>query len=490
MEIARKQKELYYAALKERMIRRSKEDLLSFTVYTMPTFRPADFHRRYYHALDEFAKGKIKKLAVFMPPQHGKSEGSTRRLPAFALGLDPDKKIAIVSYSDTKAKKFGRECQRIIDSKEYHDLFPDTLLGMSHVADVTGAWTRTANEAEIVDHSGSLKAVGVGGPLTGEPVDMLIMDDLYKDAKSAWSSTIRQGVQDWYDTVADTRLHNDSQQLIVFTRWHEDDLAGHLLKIQGEYDPDTNPDGWVVIKFPAIKIGAPTAIDPRQEGEALWPERHSLHDLEIKRKKNPHVFESLYQQDPKPAEGLMYDMGFRTYDVIPYDKKMIRKNYTDTADTGEDYLCSICYVETTTYNYVTDVLFTQKPMEYTEPMAARMLSMNDVATAIIESNNGGRGFARNVEKQLRIMGNRTTRVKWFHQKDNKQIRIFSHSAEVQNTILFPSDWAIRWPEFYNAVTGYMKTGKNEHDDAPDALTGIVEHGQLGKRKQNLDGFFG
>lgn len=486
----RKEKERLLIAMKEQLNRKARTDLLTFTIATMPTLIPADFHRRYYKALDDFAKGKIKKLAVFMPPQHGKSEGSTRRLPAYALGLDPNKKIAIVSYSDTKAKKFGRECQRIIDSKEYNQIFPETLLGLSHVADVSGTWTRTANEAEIVDHSGSLKAVGVGGPLTGEPVDMLIMDDLYKDAKSAWSSTIRESVSDWYDTVADTRLHNGSQQLIVFTRWHENDLAGRLLKIQGEFDQDTNPDGWVVIKFPAIKIGAPSEWDPREEGEALWPERHSLHDLQIKRKKNPHVFESLYQQDPKPAEGLMYDSGFRTYDVIPYDRKMIRKNYTDTADTGEDYLCSINYVETSMFYYVTDVLFTQKPMEYTEPMTAKMLSRGETDQALIESNNGGRGFARNVEKQCRIIGNRKTKIKWFHQKDNKEIRIFSHSAEVQNLILFPTDWSTRWPEFYNAVTGYMKTGHNEHDDAPDALTGIVEHGNTGKTKQNLNGLFG
>lgn len=475
--------------MREQLTRRAQSDLLSFTIATFPTFEPADFHRRYYHALDQFAKGEIRKLAVFMPPQHGKSEGSTRRLPAFVLGRDPEKKIAIVSYNDTKAKKFGREVQRIIDDPVYHEIFPDTLLGQSHVDQVTGTWVRTANEAEIVGHTGSLKAVGVGGPLTGEPVDMLIMDDLYKDAKSAWSATIREAVADWYDSVADTRLHNESQQLIVFTRWHENDLAGRLLKLQGEYDPVNNPDGWVVIKYPAIKVGAPTVWDPREEGEPLWPERHNLHGLELKRKRNPQVFESLYQQDPKPREGLMYDFGFRTYEAIPFDRKAVKRNYTDTADTGEDYLCSIDYIETTTAIYVTDVIFTQKPMEYTEIATARMLTREQIETAIIESNNGGRGFARNVEKYCREMGNAHTRFRWFHQGENKDVRIFSHSAEVQNLIVFPSDWITRWPEFANQVLGYMKTGRNAHDDAPDALTGIVEHSMIPKQKQNLNGLF-
>lgn len=484
----RKERIEYMCLLKERKIRRSREDLLTFTRHTMPTFEPAQFHRTYYSILDRFAKGEIKKLAVFMPPQHGKSEGSTRRLPSYIMGRDPDKRLAVVSYSAPKARKFNREIQRIMDTPEYHEVFPGSYLNASNVTTVAGSWLRNADECEMVGHRGGFKTVGVGGPLTGESVDVLIMDDIYKDAKSAWSSTVRDSIVDWYDTVADTRLHNESQQLIVFTRWHEDDLAGHLLKLQGEFDPVTNPDGWVVVKYPAIKIGAPTKFDPRQEGEALWPERHSVHKLEETRKKNPHVFQSLYQQDPKPAEGLMYDSGFRTYATIPYSKKQIRKNYTDTADTGADFLCSICYVETDLFYYVTDVLFTQRPMEYTEPKTAEMLTRNATEEAYIESNNGGRGFARNVEKNLRDMGNRKTKIKWFAQTENKNVRIYSHSAEVQNMILFPEGWEKMWPEFYNAVTGYLKIGGNAHDDAPDALTGVVEKGAR-KGKQNLSGLF-
>ena len=128
-------------------------------------------------------------------------------------------------------------------------------------------------------------------------------------------------------------------------------------------------------------------------------------------------------------------------------------------------------------------------MEFTEPTTARMLSRDQIDQAIIESNNGGRGFARNVEKQCRMMGNAHTKFKWFTQYQNKDVRIFSHSAEVQNLIIFPSDWITRWPDFAAQVIGYMKTGKNAHDDAPDVLTGIVEHSKITKGKQNLDGLF-
>ena len=472
---ARQDKIRLVKAMKERLLRESRSDLLRSTMATMPTFRPADFHRRYYDILSRFAHKEIKKLMVFMPPQHGKSEGSTRRLPAFIEGLNPDTCLAVVSYSATKAKKFNREIQRIMDTPEYINIFPDTRLGMSQVGEDSGkGYIRTTEEFEIVGKRGSVKTVGVGGALTGEPVDVLVMDDIYKDAKTAWSPVIRESVSDWYDTVAETRLHNDSQQLIVFTRWHEDDLAGTLLRQQGEYDPEKNPDGWVVCVYKAIKEGAPTDYDPRQEGEALWEERHSIHKLQQIRKRNPQVFESLYQQDPKPSEGLMYSFGFQTYTIRPATLHCIRRAYVDTADTGEDYLCAIVYDETEIGNFLVDVLYTQKPMEYTEVATARMLTRHMVAECIVESNNGGRGFQRAVEKQCRLMENARTKFRWFTQTDNKDVRIFSNSAAVQNLTFMPEGWERLFPEFNKAITGYLKAGKNEHDDAPDALTGTVE----------------
>lgn len=477
-------------AMQERLTRAARVNLFRFTLATMPSFRPADFHRRYYERLDEFAHGRIKKLMVFVPPQHGKSEGSTRRLPAFVLGQDPHRRIAIVSYSAPKARKFNREIQRIIDTPEYAEIFPGTRLNSSNVTTVAGAWLRNAEECEIVGCRGGFKAVGVGGPLTGDPVDMLIMDDLYKDAKSAWSPAVRESVSDWYDTVAETRLHNDSQQLLVFTRWHEDDLAGKLIREQGVYDASTNPTGWVVVIYQAIKVGAPTEYDPRNEGEALWPERQGLEKLEAVRERAPHVFDSLYQQDPKPLEGLMYSYGFRTYEVIPRGRYNIRKAYIDTADTGSDYLCAIFYEETDLGNYVLDIIYTQKPMEVTEPLTAEMIAKYKPATCYIESNNGGRGFARKVEELARQLGNATTRFVAFHQSENKHSRIYTSSASVQNMTFFPAGWERTFPAFSSALGGYLKAGDNAHDDAPDALTGAYEKRERARRSSAASVFGG
>ena len=459
-----------------------QENLLSFTRHTLPSFAPAPFHIAYYEVLTRFAMGEIKKLMITMPPQHGKSEGATRRLPAFVLGQDPDKRIAIVSYNAIKARKFNRELQRIMDDDRYYELFPQTLLAGQASYQEQGRrsrnYARNSDECEIVGCQGSFKTIGVGGSLTGEPVDMLIMDDLYKDASSAWSPVIRQNVADWYDTVASTRLHNDSQQLLVFTRWHMEDLAGRLLEQEGVYDPIENPQGWLLVSFPAIQNRPPSEQDPRAEGEPLWPERHSLEKLLEIKGRSPTVFESLYQQNPQPSQGLMYEE-FNCYTDLPSRSYSVA--YIDAADSGADYLCALFYKEAEDGNYITDVLYTKDPMEVTETTLTYMLQQHQVERCHIESNNGGNLFVSNLQQRSWDMGNRLTRFNPFHQNQNKTARIFAASASVQKLIKMPLDWKKRFPKFARDLTGYLRVGTNAHDDAPDALTGSIECRQPPKR---------
>ena len=459
-----------------------ERNLLSFTRHTLPSFAPAPFHLAYYEVLTRFAMGEIKKLMITMPPQHGKSEGATRRLPAFVLGQDPDKRIAIVSYNAIKARKFNRELQRIMDDDRYYELFPQTLLAGQASYQEQGRrsrnYARNSDECEIVGYQGSFKTIGVGGSLTGEPVDMLIMDDLYKDASSAWSPVIRQNVADWYDTVASTRLHNDSQQLLVFTRWHMEDLAGRLLEQEGVYDPIENPQGWLLVSFPAIQNRPPSEQDPRAEGEPLWPERHSLEKLLEIKGRSPTVFESLYQQNPQPSQGLMYEE-FTCYTDLPSRSYSVA--YIDAADSGADYLCALFYKEAEDGNYITDVLYTKDPMEVTETTLTYMLQQHQVERCHIESNNGGNLFVSNLQQRSWDTGNRLTRFNSFHQNQNKTARIFAASASVQKLIKMPLDWKKRFPKFARDLTGYLRVGTNAHDDAPDALTGSIECRQPPKR---------
>ena len=144
----------------------ARRKLIWFAQYMQPSFQPTPFHRAYYEILDRFAKRQIKNLIIQAPPQHGKSQGSSRFLPADMLGLYPDIKIAICSYAATIAKDFNRDVQRLIDSDEYRAIFPETQLNGSNVVPVANNYLRNSDVFEIVNHTGSLRVVGRGGSLT------------------------------------------------------------------------------------------------------------------------------------------------------------------------------------------------------------------------------------------------------------------------------------------------------------------------------------
>lgn len=436
------------------------------------------FHNVYYSVLNEFAQKKIKNLIISVPSQHGKSEGSTRLLPPYMLGLNPHAKIAIGSYSDRFAQKFNRAIQRNIDNSVYRGIFPNTTLNSSNVVN-SGKWVRNAHEFEIVDHKGRLKSVGRGGELTGDPVDVMIMDDLYKSALEGNSPTYRDQVESWYKSVVIKRLHNDSQQLIVFTRWHEQDLIGWLEEndevIQ---EPKTwseilnQGDKWVKLNFPAIMDSEKTEFDQREIGEALWEDRHSLKKHKKDRKLDPIGFECMNQGRPASKEGVLYD-DFKTYKELPV-RPTVRSSYTDVADTGDNYLCTIEYIYYNKLFYVLDVYYSNKKNEITEKELADLIMRNKTNYAGMESNNGGRGFCRNVERMCREMGHTTTSFKPIPQRDNKKGRIQSNASTVQNQVVFPDNWHHRFPLFYNHVTKFRSDMSSKYDDAPDVLTAIVE----------------
>ena len=446
----------------------------NFAMTVYPFLELKQFHQSYYRLLEAFAEGRVKRLIITMPPQHGKSVGASTLLPAYMLGLNPDMRIAIASYSASLASKFNRRVQRILESQEYLDIFPETTIKRGNKS---SSYIRTADEVEIIGHHGSLISVGREGSLTGNRVDCFILDDLYKDAMEANSPIVRENCREWYTSVVRTRMHNASQEIMVFTRWHENDLIGTIRSCENVIDLeqwsqiDTIPDDcWVALNFEAIKTGVQTQIDPRQVGQALWEEQHSAALLASKRRLDPQKFECLYQGNPSTPEGLLYGNGFATYTTMP--KEIVRYgNYTDTADMGDDYLCSICYaVDSDGLIYITDGVYSRGPMEVTRRLVSDMLKRAGRRVATVESNNGGRGFAR-VLQQLCP----TVRVEWFHQSDNKEARILSNSATVLHCLRMPQGWNMRWPELYTHLTTYRRLfSSNRWHDAADVVTGIVE----------------
>ena len=426
-------------------------------------------------------------------PTHN-SEGSSRKLPAFMLGLNPDTKICIGSYAATIARDFNRDVQRIIDTPSYRELFPETYLNGSNVVTMANTYLRNSDVIEMVGHKGSLRVVGRGGSLTSKTVDVSILDDVYKDYAEGNSPIVRNAAWKWYTTVVRTRLHNDSQELIVFTRWHDDDLIGRIeksgetvIEIKSWDDVKNIPAGaWVRINFEGLKTGEPTEIDPREPGAALWDRRHSRAKLEGQRALDPVQFQCLYQGNPGNAEGKLYRNPFRTYvDKSEWGTYVRSGNYTDVADEGDDFTFSACYdvyksgneawneqkkrFEPILYALITDMVFTQENTEITAVTVPEMINRCGTQKAWIESNNGGSGFEKVIRKKLKAV------TEPFYQGANKESRIITNSAMVNAQIIMPIGWEQRFPKIYEHLTGFLRDfPANAHDDPEDGLTGIYE----------------
>ena len=426
-------------------------------------------------------------------PTHN-SEGSSRKLPAFMLGLNPDTKICIGSYAATIARDFNRDVQRIIDTPSYRELFPETYLNGSNVVTMANTYLRNSDVIEMVGRKGLLRVVGRGGSLTSKTVDVSILDDVYKDYAEGNSPIVRNAAWKWYTTVVRTRLHNDSQELIVFTRWHDDDLIGRIeksgetvIEIKSWDDVKNIPAGaWVRINFEGLKTGEPTEIDPREPGAALWDRRHSRAKLEGQRALDPVQFQCLYQGNPGNAEGKLYRNPFRTYvDKSEWGTYVRSGNYTDVADEGDDFTFSACYdvyksgneawneqkkrFEPILYALITDMVFTQENTEITAVTVPEMINRCGTQKAWIESNNGGAGFEKLIRKKIKAISEP------FYQGANKESRIITNSASVNAQIIMPLGWEERFPKIHEHVTGFLRDfPANEHDDPEDGLTGIYE----------------
>ena len=413
-------------------------------------------------------------LVINLPPRHGKSRTATKLVQWLLGKYGISKKVMTGSYNETLSGTFAKAVRDVIAEKPtegvlvYNDIFPNTRIKYGEAA--AQKWSLEGSQ------QANYLATSPTGTATGFGCNIMIIDDLIKSAAEAYNENTLRGQIEWFNNTMMSRTEKGFKIIVIMTRWASQDLAGFILD---------NFDDVVHINYKAVQ----------DDGSMLCDEILSKDDFLLKTKNmNKDIILANYQQEPIDIKGRLYT-SFKTYTEVPKDdagKPLFDYilNYTDTADTGSDFLCSICYGMYAGSYYVLDLLYTKEAMETTEPATAQMLTQNNVGNALIESNNGGRGFARNVERECRALGNNHTAVKWFHQGQNKVARILSNSTGVMNNVLFPINWADRWPDFANDIMKYQKEGKNAHDDAPDALTGVYENpkprGQI-KLNRNLKG---
>lgn len=313
-------------ALRELELQAARTSLLEFTKLTNPNFKAGWSHKIIAYYLEKYWRGEIN-LILSLPPRHSKSELASRNLPAWGFGQNPDYEIISCSYADALASRMNRDCQRIMESPIYREIFPNTRIqdlrykemremplydDDGNEIEIRGNALKNNSVFQIVGRRGVYRSAGVGGGITGMGFERGLIDDPFKDAKEAKSYAVREGVWEWYGSVFYTRKTPTAKICVIMTRWHEDDLAGKLLESMKE----ENSEQYTVLNLPAI-CDNPNEVDPavleelgleaRKIGEPLDGNRYDIPMLNrIRLTIGEKAWNALYQGKPSPDEGELF----------------------------------------------------------------------------------------------------------------------------------------------------------------------------------------
>lgn len=438
---------------KQARLELARRDFFEYCKLTAPDFYKEDrnFLKDMCYQLQDFYESEDRFIVINLPPRHGKSR-TAGKLIEWIFGQNNKEKVMTGSYNEILSGTFAKSVRDTIASEKtegiinYNDIFPNTKIKYGE---------SSANKWAL-EGSGQANylATSPKGTATGFGCTLMIIDDLIKNVEEAYNDNILQKQIDWFNNTMLSRTETGFKLIIIMTRWSSNDLAGYILE---------NYENVRHINYQAVQ----------KDGTMLCNAILNKEDYELKTKNmNKDIIYANYQQEPIDIKNRLYTK-FKTYEKLPPAHYIM--NYTDTADEGSDYLCSIDYQMYNKEYYILNIIYTQEAMEITEPAVAKMLTKDNVGYANIESNNGGRGFARNVQRELKELKNTHTKINWFHQSENKLARILSNSTAIMNNIYFPINWKDKFPEFAKHILHYVRDGKNEHDDAEDCLTGVYEH---------------
>lgn len=444
----------------------ARRDFWYFCKEKAPDFYMEDrkYLKNICRALQDFYEDPNARVMILNePPRHGKSR-TAGLFAQWVFGKNPSEKIITGSYNEQLSTTFSRGVRNDIQERKaskdkivYSDIFPNTSIKRGSSA---------ANLWSIEGQHISYLATSPGGTVTGFGASLMIIDDIVKNAEEAMNETVLENHWTWFTNTMLSRLEKGGKVIIIATRWNTKDLSGRAI------------DHYKSIGVPVTLITEKALQD---DGTMLCDGvlDRAAYDLIVKTM-GREIVEANYNQNPIDLVGRLYNLGFQTYKDIPKDDKgqsMLEEvcAYIDTADQGDDYLCCIIYGIFRGMAYVLDVYFTKDGMEVTEPEVAKRLYEHQVNKAYIESNSGGRGFGRSVERILREKHHwYKTYIDLFTQSRNKKARILSSATWCQNSIKFPIGWEVNYSEFYGDVMSYQKEGKMKHDDAEDCLAGIYD----------------
>ena len=417
----------------------ARHKLLGFAVTVHPEYEVADHHKQIARKLHDLVNRKLSRLMVFMPPRHGKSMLISELLPAWYLGNHPDHEVIFASYSQEVAGDFGRKVRNMMLEPVYQAIFP----GVS-VRDDSSSVKRFHTS-----HGGAYFGAGAGGALTGRGANLIIVDDIHKNRDEAHSDVTTKSIREWYGSTLFTRRLPDAVVVIVQTRWSDKDLPKHLLDTEGEK--------WEVLSLPAIN----------DAGEALWPERFPIKELEeIKRTIGSQDFEALYQQRPSAIEGAMIKRGwFKFYKVLPSDiREQIQSwDLTFKESSTSDFVAGQVWGSRGADKYLIDFVKARMDFPATVQAIRRMSAKHPKTYAkIVEEKANGAALIATLKNEI-------SGLIAYNPKTSKEARLMAVSPEIEAGNVWLPDPTI-CPGIHDWIEEVCNFPNGRNDDHVDAMT--------------------
>jgi predicted phage terminase large subunit-like protein len=453
-----------------------RQDFVSFVRKTFHVLNPsATFHMNWHicaiaHVLEQVWLGKITRLIITVPPRSLKSIMCSVAFPAWVLGHDPTKRVIGASYSADLAIKHGNDFRTVVNSDQFHDIFPGLCFS---------AIKNTQSEV-VTTLNGSRLAISVDGTLTGRGGDMIIIDDPIA-ALAARSQKAREHVVDWYLNTLLSRL-DDKQNgaiVLVMQRLHEDDLAGVLLR---------GSDEWTVVNLPAIAeqdeeipIGN-GRIHFRRVGDVLHPEREPKEVLDSLRVQlGPEIYSAQYQQRPMPPGGSMIKRDWvRRYDQLPKSGRIIQSwDVANKQGEENDYsVCTTWVVHEKKY-YLKDLLRGRFDFPTLKRKVSEQAKLHKASQVLIEDE----GFGTALIQEFKTADFSVVAVK---PKYEKKIRMAIQAAKFENgQVFFPKEA----PWLRDLEDELFAFPNGRHDDQVDSISQALGHkSPSGWTKESYEGF--
>jgi predicted phage terminase large subunit-like protein len=406
------------------------------------------------------SQGQGTRTIFNVAPRYGKTEIVVKMFISWSIANNPKSRFIHLSYSDTLALDNSESIKDLIQSEQYQNLFPWVQIKKDSKA--KDKWY-TTDGGGVLARSASGQVTGFGAGQTNFDNDIIefggaiIIDDPIKP-DDAESTTLREKVNFKFDSTIRNRVNSrDTPIIIIMQRLHSNDLCGYLI--------ENEPTEWKVISMPVIK----------EDGTALWHEKHTIEELRHLEKVNEMVFQTQYMQNPTPREGLLFpksDLSFQDFSVIDFKEEVGKLSYIDIADTGDDNHCVIIGSLFEKKIFIRDVLFTKLGTDTNVDLTAEILNRNNPQYVNVESNFGGGMYGQLLQPKLK----NTIGLIPVRAKSNKHARITQMAGFIKMTCVFNSvyDPQSDYGKFIKNLTEYNKNGTVKHDDAPDCLEGLCK----------------